>query len=45
MIPRRHFCVVTADGEQPSAAARRMLELIRTKDLPERKENDSYDYF
>ena len=45
MIPRRHFCVVTLEGEQPSAAARRMLELIREKDLPERKENDSYDYF
>ena len=45
MIPKRHFCVVTADREQPSAAAKRMLELIRTKDLPERNGNDSYDYF
>ena len=45
MIPKRHFSVVTADREQPSAAAKRMLELIRTKDLPERNGNDSYDYF
>ena len=45
MIPKRHFCVVTADRGEPTAAAKRMLELIRTKDLPERNGNDSYDYF
>ncbi|HJC57515.1 MAG TPA: LysR family transcriptional regulator [Candidatus Eisenbergiella intestinipullorum] len=45
MLPKRRFCVVTVEGEQPSAAAKRMLELIRTKDLPERNGNDSYDYF
>ena len=45
MLPKRRFCVVTVEGEQPSAAAKRMLELIRTKDLPERNGNDTYDYF
>ena len=45
MIPKRHFCVVTADRGEPTAAAERMLELIRRKDLPERNGNDTYDYF
>ena len=45
MIPKRHFCVVSADRGEPTAAAKRMLVLIRTKDLPERNGNDSYDYF
>ena len=32
LIPKRHFCVVTGKGNLLSAAARRLLELIRTQE-------------
>ena len=45
LIPRRQFCVVTGGENLLSAAARRLLELIRKEDKAEGETNDSYDYF